>query len=85
MRVRMYLTRACPYCVAAVALLERKGVEFERIAVDREPARRVEMTRLTGRSSVPQIFIGERHVGGYTELARLEARGELDRLLQPPH
>jgi len=77
----MYCTRACPYCQMAGRLLEKKGVNIDRIRVDEEPARRDEMTRVTGRTSVPQIFIGDTHVGGYTELAELDMEGELDTML----
>ena len=80
--VRMYLTRACPYCRMALQLLERKGVEVERIQVDDEPERRKEMMQITGRSSVPQIFIGDHHVGGYSDLAELDMDDALDPMLQ---
>jgi glutaredoxin 3 len=63
-------------------LLEQKGVDFEDIAVDGDPGLRQEMTRLSGRRTVPQIWIGERHVGGYDDLAALARSGELDTLLQ---
>jgi len=65
----------------AERLLAKKGVEPERVMVDDNPARREEMTRLTGRTSVPQIFVGTHHVGGYTELAELDRDGKLDTLL----
>jgi glutaredoxin 3 len=77
----MYSTRICPYCRMAERLLAKKGVEPERVLVDDNPARREEMTRLTGRTSVPQIFVGVHHVGGYTELAELDREGKLDALL----
>ena len=77
----MYSTRICPYCRMAERLLEKKGVQAEKVMVDENPARREEMIRLTGRTSVPQIFIGNTHVGGYTELAALERAGRLDSLL----
>jgi len=80
-RVLMYSTRICPYCRMAERLLARKGVEPEYVRVDDNPARREEMTRLTGRTSVPQIFIGTHHVGGYRELADLDREGRLDTLL----
>ncbi len=80
-RVLIYSTRVCPYCRMAEHLLVKKGVEPERVMVDDNPARREEMTRLTGRTSVPQIFIGARHVGGYRELADLDRDGRLDALL----
>jgi glutaredoxin 3 len=81
-RVLMYCTAACPYCQAADRLLARKGVgEVERVRVDLEPARRGEMIKLSGRRTVPQIWIGGRHVGGCDELHALEDSGELDQLL----
>ena len=80
----MYSTRVCPYCRLAEALLARKGVAVEKILVDDDPVRRNEMIQRTGRKTVPQIFIGARHVGGYTDLAELEHRGELDALLAQP-
>ena len=80
-KVLMYCTRVCPYCRLADRLLEKKGVPVERIHVDEIPEQRAEMTRITGRTSVPQIFINDQHVGGYTDLAALDMRGELDRML----
>lgn len=79
--VVMYCTEACPYCQMALRLLERKGVAIDKIRVDGQPGRRAEMVQRSGRTTVPQIFIGQTHVGGYTDLARLESAGELDRLL----
>ena len=81
-RVRMYSSGACPFCVMAKRLLGAKGVGFEEIRVDHDYSRREEMMRITGRRTVPQIFIGETHVGGSDDLHDLEQRGELDRLLQ---
>jgi glutaredoxin 3 len=80
--VRMYCTQACPYCQMALRLLDKKGAEVEQIRVDLQPELRDEMTRITGRTTVPQIFIGERHVGGYTELAELDMDDELEPLLK---
>ena len=80
--VVIYLTSWCPYCVRARALLERKGIPFTTIDLDGEPERRAEMEQRSGRTSVPQIFIGERHVGGYDELYSLDATGGLDPLLK---
>jgi len=72
----------CPYCVMAERLLVSKGVTaIEKIRIDLEPARRAEMMERTGRRTVPQIYIGETHVGGYDELAALERAGKLDELL----
>ncbi|MDO8704971.1 MAG: glutaredoxin 3 [Sulfuricaulis sp.] len=81
-RVLIYSTRLCPYCRMAERLLDKKGVQAEKVMVDENPARRDEMVRLTGRTSVPQIFIGDEHVGGYQELAGLERTGRLDELLR---
>jgi glutaredoxin 3 len=80
-KVLIYGTRVCPYCRMAERLLEKKGAQAEKVMVDQNPARREEMVRLTGRTSVPQIFVGATHVGGYTELAGLERAGQLDALL----
>ena len=80
--VKLYTTRYCPYCVAARQLLSVKGVAYEDIAVDGDTALRREMTALAGGArTVPQIWVGATHVGGYIELAGLDRRGELDRLL----
>ena len=81
-KVLIYSSRLCPYCRMAERLLEQKGIQAEKVMVDESPARREEMTRRAGRTSVPQIFIGETHVGGYTELAGLERAGQLDALLK---
>ncbi len=78
----MYLTAACPFCQAADRLLRQKGAEVERIRVDLEPARRAEMVQKSGRRTVPQIWIGERHVGGCDDLYALDAEGKLDPLLE---
>lgn len=81
--VLMYCTAACPYCQAAERLLAEKGVaDLTRIRVDVEPNRRAEMTEQSGRRTVPQIWIGARHVGGFDELYELEQAGKLDALLQ---
>jgi glutaredoxin 3 len=80
--VLLYGTHDCPYCRMAERLLEKKGVQAEKILVDEDPARREEMVQRTGRTSVPQIFIGPTHVGGYTDLAALERDGKLDNLLR---
>lgn len=80
--VLMYTTAACPYCIQAERLLARKGVtNLQKVRVDLDPARRVEMMQKTGLRTVPQIYIGERHVGGFDELAALEHAGALDPLL----
>ena len=81
--VSMYCTAVCPYCVAAERLLIRKGVaDVDKIRVDLQPARRVEMMERTGRRTVPQIYIDDRHVGGFDDLAALDAAGGLDPLLR---
>ncbi len=82
-KVLMYATAVCPYCVRAEQLLKRKGVaDIEKIRVDLEPARREEMlARSNGQRTVPQIFIGETHVGGCDDLHELERQGKLDALL----
>ncbi|HEY6643069.1 glutaredoxin 3 [Povalibacter sp.] len=80
--VVMYSTAYCGYCVRARNLLERKGVAVQEIKVDEDMTERETMLRRSGgRRTVPQIFIGERHVGGYDDLAALDAAGELDQLL----
>ncbi len=81
----MYSTRICPFCVMARRLLQRKGVRFDEVKVDEDPVRRQEMMQKTGRRTVPQLFIGEQHVGGYEELAALEHAGQLDALLRDTH
>ena len=82
--VTMYSTGACPYCVQAERLLAAKGVAgIDKIRVDLEPARRQEMMERTGRRTVPQIYIGEFHVGGYDDLVALDRAGRLDPLLKP--
>jgi glutaredoxin 3 len=84
-KVVMYTTAVCPYCQMAERLLRTKGVEVEKIRVDLEPQRRVEMMEKTGRRTVPQIYIGDTHVGGYDDLAALERAGRLDPLLAGGH
>lgn len=84
-KVTMYATGVCPYCLMAERLLRSKGVaQIEKIRVDLEPARRSEMMERTGRRTVPQIYVGERHVGGYDDLAALDRAGGLDPLLATP-
>ena len=80
--VKMYLTQSCPYCVHAKVLLKQRGVEqIDEVRVDLEPAERGTMMQLTGRRTVPQIFIGDTHVGGCDDLVELDRRGELLALL----
>jgi len=79
----MYSTGVCPYCQMAERLLRAKGISaIDKVRVDLEPERRVEMMEKTGRRTVPQIYIGETHVGGYEELAALDRAGSLDALLR---
>lgn len=81
-RVTMYCTGLCPYCVQAERLLATKGVkEITKIRVDEEPSRREEMIGRTGRRTVPQIFVGDTHVGGYDDLTALDRAGRLAPLL----
>lgn len=79
----MYESMLCGYCRAARQLLEHKELEYTSIGVDGEPAVREEMQQKAGRHTVPQIFIGEQHIGGYDDLAALEKSGELDALVNP--
>ena len=79
--VTMYSNEYCSYCGAARMLLTRKGVAYEEILVSKDPALRNEMVERSGRTSVPQIFIGNTHVGGFDDLHSLDASGELDKLL----
>jgi glutaredoxin 3 len=81
--VKMYTTAVCPYCVRAKQILKAKGVEqIEEIRIDTDPAQREEMMAITSRRTVPQIFIGQTHVGGCDDLMALDARGGLVPLLQ---
>ncbi len=83
-RVTMYSTQTCPYCIRAKALLKERGVEaIDEIRVDFDPAARERMVQATGRRTVPQIFIGETHVGGCDDLMALDQRGALMELLGP--
>jgi glutaredoxin 3 len=77
----MYVTGWCPYCARARKLLETKGVAFETIDVEAQPEKRAEMQTRSGRRTVPQIFIGDQHVGGCDDLHELDAAGKLDGLL----
>lgn len=79
--VVMYSSRFCPFCIRAKHLLNNKGVSFQEILVDSDPELRQEMMQKSGRRTVPQIWIGETHVGGCDELYALERKGELDSLL----
>ena len=80
--IKMYATASCPYCIRAKQILAAKGIEqIEEIRVDLEPAQRLAMMEITGRRTVPQIFIGDTHVGGHDDLVALDAQGALDPLL----
>lgn len=81
-RIVLYGTRFCPYCQRAKTLLTHKGADFEEIAVDQDAEQRMIMRQRSGRTSVPQIFIGDEHIGGCDELYALERKGELDAMLQ---
>ena len=78
----MYATGWCPYCARARSLLERKGAQWTEIDIEAAPAHRAEMMQRSGRRTVPQIFIGEKHEGGSDDLHELERTGELDTLLR---
>ena len=78
----MYSTQVCPYCVMAEKLLQKKGVSnLEKVLIDKDPAQREIMMTKTGRRTVPQIYIGDAHVGGYDDLVALDRAGKLDLLL----
>lgn len=80
--ITMYTSATCPYCINAERLLRGKGVEnIAKIRIDLDPQRRDEMMQKSGRRTVPQIWIGERHVGGFDDLRALDLKGELDSLL----
>lgn len=81
MSVVMYTTRFCPYCIRARQLLESKKVKFREIAIDREPGLRMEMVEKSQRHTVPQIWIGDEHIGGCDELYDLERQQKLDTML----
>lgn len=81
-KIVMYCTGVCPYCTMAERLLLAKGVaEIDKIRVDLDPARREEMVARTGRRTVPQVYVGDHHVGGYDDLSALDRAGKLDGLL----
>ena len=82
-KITMYSTAVCPYCIRAEALLTSKGVAIdEKIRIDLDPAQRNVMMQKTGRRTVPQIYIGDTHVGGFDDLAALDRAGRLDSLLK---
>ncbi len=81
MPVTLYGNTSCPYCGAARMLLTKKGAEFEDVLINNDSEKHAEMRARSGRTSVPQIFIGDTHVGGFDELYELDKNGELDKLL----
>jgi glutaredoxin 3 len=81
--VKMYTTAVCPYCIRAKQILKAKGVEsIQEIRIDTDPAQREHMMQITGRRTVPQIYIGSTHVGGHDDLVALDGKGQLVPLLQ---
>lgn len=80
--VKMYSTRFCPYCMRARSLLDSKGVVYEDIGIDANPQMRQQMMKLSGQHTVPQIWIGNRHIGGFDDMYLLERQGDLDELLK---
>ncbi|WP_293373216.1 glutaredoxin 3 [Nevskia sp.] len=80
--VTVYSTRICPYCMLAKRLLGAKGVKYDEVMVDSNDTLRAEMMQRSGRRTVPQIFIGDRHVGGFDDLSALDRAGQLDPLLR---
>ncbi|CAN7666361.1 glutaredoxin 3 [Pseudoduganella sp. LjRoot289] len=80
--VTVYSTAVCPYCIRAERLLEAKGVTIEKIRVDLDPEQRMLMMQKTGRRTVPQIYVGDTHVGGFDDLYALDQAGGLDPLLK---
>lgn len=81
-KITIYSTATCPYCVRAKQLLDAKGVVYEEIRVDTDPAQRAIMEQKSGRRTVPQIFINDQSIGGFDDMAALQAKGELDQLLK---
>jgi glutaredoxin 3 len=81
-RVTVYTTTYCPWCVRAKALLKRKGVDFEEINVEGDDARRLWLVEQTGQRTVPQVFAGERSLGGFSDLDALDREGKLDPILR---
>lgn len=79
--ITIYTTSYCPYCVRAKGLLDKKGVQYTEINVERQPDKRIEMEMKSGGSSVPQIFIGDKHIGGCDDMFELDFDGELNPLL----
>lgn len=82
MRVVIYTTRLCPYCLLARRLLEANGVVYEEIAIDDDVSLRDEVTQRSGQRTVPQIFVDDRPIGGYSQLVTLKRTGQLNRVLR---
>lgn len=80
-KVTLYGTKLCPFCMFARRLLSEKGVDYEEISVDKYPEKKAEMIKRSGRYTVPQIFIGDKPIGGYDDMAALDRQGKLDTLL----
>jgi len=80
--ILIYSTKNCPFCVRAKSLLEAKGVSFDEIFIDEQPEKRIEMKEKSGRQTVPQIFINDKHIGGFDDLYSLDVAGDLDPLLE---
>ncbi|MGG6462690.1 glutaredoxin 3 [Solilutibacter silvestris] len=80
--ITLYTTQVCPYCVAAKNFLKSKGLEWREVRVDLDPAEREKMVAMAKRTSVPQIFVGETHVGGYDDMMALHRAGKFEPLLQ---
>jgi glutaredoxin 3 len=80
--ITIYTKPYCPYCIRAISLLEKKGVEFTEIEAAFDPEKRAEMMQRSGRATFPQIFIGDRHIGGCDDMMALDREGRLDPLLQ---
>jgi glutaredoxin 3 len=81
-KVVIYTTPGCPYCADAKELLTKKGIKYEEIQVDKDPDKLAEMVKLSGRRSVPQVFINNKSIGGFDNLSKLATSGELDILLK---
>jgi glutaredoxin 3 len=81
-KIEIYTTQWCPYCNAAKALLDEKGVAYEEVDADTPEARSAMIQRAHGRRTVPQIFVGDQHLGGYTDIAALDRAGKLDTILR---
>lgn len=80
-KVQVFTTQRCPYCEWSKRLLTRRGIDYEEVRIDLDDARRTEMFTRSGRTSVPQIFIGERHIGGYQDMVALDQSGTLQKML----